>query len=73
MKLKMNGSTIVAWLMSMGYLVDYNCMDFANVEALFMNCANLNKPPYEPSIMHEVTDSVLNLSLCESTSSMSTA
>jgi len=72
-KLKMNASTIITWMMPMGYLIDYSSMDFANCKALFMNCANLDKKPDEPNIMHDVTDSVLNLNLGDSTSSMSTS
>ena len=73
MKLKMNASTIIAWMMSMGYLIDYNSMDFANCKAPFMHGANLNKEPYQPNIINEAAGSVLNLSLGESTSSMSTS
>ena len=41
LKINMNTSTVVTWMRSMGYLVDYKRSAFKNVKGLHLNCAAL--------------------------------
>ena len=72
-KISMNTSTIVMWMRSMGYLVDYNSIDFKNSKGLYLNCAALNHSPYTPNVVTDVTEKDRGLSLSESASSTMSA
>ena len=73
MKISMNTPTIITWIRSMGYLVDYNSIDFKNIKGLYLNCGALKNLPYEPNFVTDVTEGVKNLSLNESASSTMSA
>ena len=73
MKISMNTSTVVTWMRSMGYLVDYNCVDFKNAKGLYLNCKALKYHQYVPNVVTDVTEVVINLSLNESASSTMSA
>ena len=66
MKISMITPTLITWIRSTGYLLDYISIDFKNTKGLYLNCGALKNLPYEPNFVTDVTEGVKNLSLNES-------